>query len=148
VHSPFLARLARRFGGSVIVLALVGCTSGSSAPSSSADADPDPPSSAGDAASKASPGTCLPTIGDTGNSKNVGAYCTKGGGQCSDYPNTSLQCSSDLSAQGGNFCLFLGCTLDTDCGEDACCTSPAGSGIHACIPIGCFDSGVCSSQAP
>ena len=34
---------------------------------------------------------------------NVGAYCTKGGGQCSAYGNSLLQCSSDLSPIGGNF---------------------------------------------
>jgi hypothetical protein len=74
---------------------------------------------------------------------NVGAYCTKGGGQCSDYPNTSLQCSIDLSAQGSNFCILIGCSQDSDCGADACCTGQAGNPIHACVPNGCFDAGVC-----
>ena len=95
-----------------------------------------------------SPGNCYPTPGQTGNDKNVGAYCSKAGGQCGSYGNLSLQCSSDLSAQGGNFCLIVGCAKDGDCGQDGCCSGPAGSIVRACIPIGCFDAGVCNIVAP
>ncbi len=96
-----------------------------------------------DDAAPPSLGSCTPAPGDTGNSKNVGAYCTKSGGQCSTYPNPSVQCSIDLSAQGANFCILIGCLADGDCGEDACCTGQSGNPIHACVPNGCFDAGVC-----
>ena len=95
-----------------------------------------------------SPGNCYPVSGQTGNEKHVGAYCQKSGGQCSTYGNLSLQCSTDLSAQGGNFCLIVGCTKDSDCGTDSCCSGPSGSIVRACIPIGCFEAGVCSIIAP
>jgi hypothetical protein len=96
-----------------------------------------------DEASASSPGSCTPAPGNTGNAENVGAFCTKNGGQCSTYTNTSIECSIDLSAQGSNFCVLIGCSQDTDCGEDACCTGQAGDPIHACVPNGCFDAGAC-----
>jgi hypothetical protein len=87
--------------------------------------------------------TCTPPAGSTGNSKNVGAYCTKNGGQCSKFSSSEVQCSIDLSSSGSNFCILIGCSQDSDCGEDACCTGEAGNPIKACVPNGCFDGGVC-----
>lgn len=151
MHTPVPAAPAARSCGFVLFVTLAACSSGSATPSQKVATVPEPTSvvdSGVDSGPTPSPGNCYPTSSDTGNSKNVGAYCTKSGGQCSDYSSTSLQCSSDLSAQGGNFCLLVGCSQDTDCGEDSCCTAPVGSPISACIPIGCFDAGVCSPIAP
>src|SRR5574340_1500048 len=63
-------------------------------------------------------GSCQPTAGAPGNSKHVGAYCTNGGGQCGKWPaGSATSCASELDPRGGNFCILLGCALDTDCGE-------------------------------
>jgi len=125
---------------------------GTSNPSSSSGGDSgSAPGTDGGTASSGSgpsPGDCYPTPGQTGNDKNVGAYCAKGGGQCGAYGNLALQCSSDLSTQGGNFCLIVGCSSDSDCGLDGCCSGPAGSLVRACIPIGCFEAGTCNIVAP
>jgi hypothetical protein len=43
----------------------------------------------------AGPGICVPPAGYTGNSKNVGAACTPGGGECRQYSFAGL-CSIDL----------------------------------------------------
>ena len=126
---------------------LVAC--GNSGPTSTPPPSSNPtPKSTVDGSAISEVGTCIPTEGYAGNSLHVGAYCTVAGGQCSVYGNFALQCSSDLSALGGNFCLLVGCTDDSNCGEDGCCTAPGGQGIHACIPVGCFDAGVCSPIAP
>jgi hypothetical protein len=83
-------------------------------------------------------GECFPNACATGNSKNVGAYCTKGGGQCSAY-STGVACAIDLSTSGANFCILLGCHQNADCGEQACCTGdPTGPPIYACVPLTCL----------
>ncbi len=150
------AAAAATFTGCVLAIALCACSSsgpttpptstGNTTPTSSIDGSTI--SNVGDSSTGSTAGTCIPGPGDTGNDKNVGAYCTKGGGQCSNYNNPLLQCSSDLSSLAGNFCLIVGCSQDSDCGTDGCCTAPAGESIKACIPVGCFDSGVCSPIAP
>ena len=91
-----------------------------------------------------SPGVCTPAAGQTGNALNVGAYCTHGGGQCAQYGG-AYGCSIDLSAQGGNFCILIGCAQSSDCGVGGCCTGESGNPIHACVPSGCVivDGGSC-----
>jgi hypothetical protein len=89
------------------------------------------------------PGVCMPDPLGTGNSKNVGAYCTQGGHQCSQYTFANL-CAIDLDpSNGSNFCLHLPCGSDSECGEQACCVGNGGP-IKACIPAGCGcdDAGV------
>jgi hypothetical protein len=92
----------------------------------------------GGAACTPSPaGTCMPTECSTGNSINVGAYCTKGGQQCNQY-NNNLSCAIDLSPDGANFCIKILCFSNSDCGAQACCTGDASQGsIKACVPMGC-----------
>lgn len=94
----------------------------------------------------AGPGICVPPAGYTGNSKNVGAACTAGGGECRQYSFAGL-CSIDLDPQGDNFCIHIGCRDHTTCGEMACCTGRAGSAIHACVPKGCLVGDI-SAECP
>jgi hypothetical protein len=119
----------------------VGCSSGSS------DAPPDASTSGSDGGGDGGPGdvvgTCTPSPGFAGNAKHVGAYCSPNGGQCATYGNSLVQCSIDLSPQGSDFCILIGCQADTDCGQDGCCTGESGNPIHACVPSGCFDAGIC-----
>jgi hypothetical protein len=94
------------------------------------------------------PGTCLPTTCSTGDSEHVGAYCTKGGGQCAAYGNLLLGCSIDLSSDGDNFCILTLCGALNPCTADACCYGGPDAGPtdpRACVPIGCLvmDGGVC-----
>jgi hypothetical protein len=89
------------------------------------------------------PGVCMPDPLGTGNSKNVGAYCTMGGNQCRQYSFANL-CAIDLDpTNGSNFCLHLLCGSDSECGEQACCVGNGGP-VKACIPAGCGcgDAGV------
>jgi hypothetical protein len=93
-------------------------------------------------------GVCFPSAGSTGNEHHVGAYCTKGGDQCSKFinmDNAAVICAIDVDPQGGNFCIKIGCSDHATCGESACCTGREGQPIHACIPLSCVsgDSGVC-----
>lgn len=96
-----------------------------------------------------SPGVCAPSTGQTGNSLNVGAYCTHGGGQCAQYSNGALACAIDLSTSGGDFCILIGCMQNSDCGNAACCTGNGGP-INACVPSGCLvaDGGACPPVTP
>ncbi len=94
----------------------------------------------------AGPGICVPPAGYTGNSKNVGAACTPGGGECRQYSFAGL-CSIDLDPQGDNFCIHIGCRDHATCGEMACCTGRAGSAIHACVPKGCLVGDI-SAECP
>jgi hypothetical protein len=93
-----------------------------------------------------SPGVCLPDPTQTGNSMNVGAYCTRGGHECAQYNHgPSFACAIDLDPQNGdNLCVKLFCSTSADCGEQACCTGN-GSPVMACVPLGCVatDAGVC-----
>jgi hypothetical protein len=128
---------------SALVVLLAG-TGGLACSSGSSDAPPDAsvPSEGGGGPGEVI-GTCTPTPGFAGNAKHVGAYCSPNGGQCATYGNSLVQCSIDLSAQGADFCILIGCSADTDCGQDGCCTGESGNPVHACVPSGCFDAGVC-----
>ena len=76
---------------------------------------------------------CSPAPGFRGNSLGVGAYCTAGGGQCAP----GLYCADDEVPGSGNFCLSLAsCTIDTDCGENACCVFEDAV-IWVCLPLNC-----------
>ncbi|MHB8418830.1 MAG: hypothetical protein ACYDCL_12190 [Myxococcales bacterium] len=123
----------------------VACSATPSPSDAGSRAGPDAGPDAG--STGASPGVCTPAPGQTGNSLNVGAYCTKGNGQCANYggpAGNNLACSIDLDPSGGNFCILLPCSQDSDCGPDACCTGDPCNPIHACVPIQCLsDGGVC-----
>jgi hypothetical protein len=121
------------------------CSSSSSGPTSNEPSDGSASSSGGSEGGSSSSmiGSCTPAPGFAGNSKFVGAYCTQNGGQCAQYGVVTVQCSIDLDPSGSNFCILIGCSADSDCGEDACCTGRAGNPVHACVPNGCFDGGAC-----
>lgn len=95
------------------------------------------------------PGACMPDPTGTGNSKNVGAYCTNGGEQCRQYDFASF-CSIDLDSEGSNFCIHIGCRDHDTCGEEACCTGRPGNPIHACVPKQCLapDAGTACPDIP
>jgi hypothetical protein len=88
------------------------------------------------------PGVCFPDPQSTGNSIHIGAYCTKGGGECNQY---GLTCAIDVDSRGGNFCIKIFCGATSECGDEACCFSNPGDIAKACIPLGCVatDAGVC-----
>ena len=68
-----------------------------------------------------------------GNDLGVGEACTPGGGQCDDNTEADF-CLGVFDAQA-NFCSFLGCKDDEDCGINAVChAQTAGS---ACVPLEC-----------
>ncbi len=76
-------------------------------------------------------------MGDPGNDKGVGKYCTKGGGECSSS-EASLCLADVLSSAFANFCTKL-CSMDSDCGLAAKC---AGSGAQkGCVPLACAGMG-------
>jgi hypothetical protein len=114
-----------------VLLSLNGCSSG---PSGAGDSGQAP-----DSGCTPTPvGACSPNSCSTGNSKNVGAYCTKGGGQCNQY-SSGVACAIDLSSSGANFCILIGCHQNSDCAEQACCTGdPNGPPIYACVPLTCL----------
>jgi hypothetical protein len=77
-------------------------------------------------------GSCTPTA----NSVGIGAACTAGGNQCA----SGLACTSDLSssAPSPGYCVKVGCSADSDCGDGAiCCAPPAGGGVELCFPAAC-----------
>jgi hypothetical protein len=93
---------------------------------------------------QASPGVCVPSPGQSGNAMNVGAYCSPGGNQCSQYAHAQI-CAIDVEPDnGGKFCIKIGCNTNDECGAGACCTGNGGA-IHACVPSGCVadDAGAC-----
>jgi hypothetical protein len=100
------------------------------------------------ASAQPTPGSCDPGPNGTGNSKNVGAYCTAGGDQCAEYEG-SLLCADDLDPDAGlNVCLIPGCSSHASCGEEACCVVRPGHPTQfGCIPRGCLardgGSGMC-----
>ncbi len=120
-------------------------TSGASSSSSSEGSSSGASSTGGGPVSDAGntlPGTCQPAPGFAGNSKGIGAYCTVDGGQCA----SGLDCSGAEPGGTGNFCMSIGaCTIDTDCGADACCVLEEGI-VHVCLPLLCSsDAGTCPS---
>ncbi|MHB1844928.1 MAG: hypothetical protein ACYCWW_08865 [Deltaproteobacteria bacterium] len=120
---------------------LIACSGAPAGSDAGLDAGLDAGSDAGCVGTPSPPGTCLPAPCSLGNSLNVGAYCTRGGGQCTGYPNgQNLACAIDLDPnRGADFCILLGCLSNADCKEDACCTQ------GACVPLDCLatDAGVC-----
>ena len=74
---------------------------------------------------------------NTGNSLHVGAWCSPSGGQCVQY---GLTCGIDADpVEGEYFCVKL-CTLNSECGENACCTGDPmdeHQGQRACVPNVC-----------
>jgi hypothetical protein len=71
--------------------------------------------------------------GTPGNALGVGEACTVGGGECDD--NTEADFCLGIFDAEANFCSFLGCEEDSDCGEGAVChAQTAGS---ACVPFAC-----------
>jgi hypothetical protein len=144
-----LARSSFLFVASVTFATLVACGSGSDSATPKPDAAATPEADAGATGSTpgTTVGTCYPSVGFAGNAKNVGAYCSPNAGQCSTYPGAAtLLCSADVAPPGsppGDFCVLVGCTTSADCGEDACCTGDTPTSPKACVPIGCFDGGVC-----
>jgi hypothetical protein len=76
-------------------------------------------------------GCAIPT--DYGNSLGVGRYC-EGAADCRDNGPSTL-CLAPFDA-ASNFCSFIGCTMDSECGENATCViQTAGS---ACVPNHCL----------
>jgi hypothetical protein len=100
--------------------------------------------SAADTGPHTSPGVCMPDPTQTGNSKNVGAYCTPGGDECAKYPEAKF-CAIDLDPEGAKFCIKIGCKANSDCAEGSCCTGRVDNPIHACVPGNCLvdDAGNC-----
>ena len=90
-------------------------------------------------------GDCIPSETATGNSKNVGAYCTPGGAQCVQYGNGHATiCAIDVDPAGDQFCILIGCKSNDACGELACCTGRVDNPIKACVPIRCVtDADTC-----
>jgi hypothetical protein len=81
---------------------------------------------------------CHPAPGYEGNSKNVGAFCSVGGGECAAWgPSGATACAKDLDPEGDTFCILVGCRSNAACGEEACCTGRTETGIHACVPRKC-----------
>ena len=75
-----------------------------------------------------------------GNALHVGQYCTKHGNQCEQNPKgTATGCATDLDRRGGNYCIKVFCSKDSDCGEAACCVGNLIA--KACVPAGCFQNG-------
>lgn len=103
-------------------------------PSSSASSS----SSAGTGGQGADPtpaGSCRKP-GDKGNNLGVGEYCTPGGDECDGFPEAAL-CLATVG-QDQWFCTQIGCTADSDCGDDAGCVI-TGDG-SACVLCECDDS--------
>ena len=74
----------------------------------------------------------MPT--DTGNSLGVGRYC-EDAADCRGNGRATFCLAPFDSAS--NFCSFIGCESDADCGENATCVvQTAGS---ACVPNMCLD---------
>ena len=84
------------------------------------------------------PGNCV-AQGAMGNSLGIGAYCSKGCGECAAlaHPGSVLLCSVDFGAPANAAFCTKPCQVDTDCGSGATCVSnPLGMGcaVAACIP--------------
>ncbi|HIA00560.1 MAG TPA: hypothetical protein EYN66_01380 [Myxococcales bacterium] len=75
------------------------------------------------------------TLDAPGNKNGVGKACTATGGECAENEKATL-CLA-LFDPTANFCSFLGCETDADCGDDAICHPESGS--SACVPLICSD---------
>ena len=70
-----------------------------------------------------------------GNELGVGQACTAEGGECADHERARL-CLATFDARA-NFCSYLGCQSDEECGANATCLAQ-GPGT-ACVPNMCAD---------
>ncbi len=69
-----------------------------------------------------------------GNDLGVGMACTVGGNECLSNSKAKL-CLATFDSSA-NFCSFLGCQTDEDCGEGASCLMQ--SAANACVPYMCL----------
>jgi hypothetical protein len=72
------------------------------------------------------------------NEIGIGGACTASGGECAE----GLLCTADQGGGAQGMCISIGCTSNTECGENAtCCTPSQGGGvINICIPEVCRPS--------
>jgi hypothetical protein len=74
-------------------------------------------------------------LGDHGNDKGVGEYCTPAGSECEAFPEAGV-CLAKVG-QDQWFCTRIFCDDDVQCGTAATCLDdPEGS---ACVPDRCLD---------
>lgn len=73
--------------------------------------------------------------GAMGNELGVGRECSPSGGECIGAERATL-CLATFDARA-NFCSFLGCQTDADCGQGAHCLAQGPS--TACVPAECSD---------
>ena len=71
--------------------------------------------------------------GTLGNALGVGEICTASGGECADNEQAKM-CLAVFDARA-NFCSFLGCSTDEECGQGALCLAQGPS--SACVPLEC-----------
>jgi hypothetical protein len=71
--------------------------------------------------------------GEPGNSKGVGKYCSKNGGQCLST-SFAFFCTVDHDNDPNTpgYCTNA-CSVDTDCGDGAYCSGSSGS-FRGCEP--------------
>jgi hypothetical protein len=100
---------------------------------------PPPPSNANCPDVPIANNACLPGCG---NDKFVGQPCTKGGNECAShnfFAGEATFCTLDWSADAALAMCTKPCSADSDCGNDAVCTSdpndPGGS--KGCVPTAC-----------
>lgn len=70
-----------------------------------------------------------------GNALGVGRACTADGGECATAERARL-CLATFDARA-NFCSFLSCASDDECGEGAVCLQQGPA--TACVPVACAD---------
>ena len=70
-----------------------------------------------------------------GNELGVGLACTSSGGECVDN-DLARMCLATFDARA-NFCSYLGCMSDEECGEGARCLAQGPA--TACVPDECAD---------
>ncbi len=70
-----------------------------------------------------------------GNALGVGRACTASGGECASAERARL-CLATFDARA-NFCSFLSCAADEECGEGAVCLAQGPA--TACVPVMCAE---------
>jgi len=70
-----------------------------------------------------------------GNALGVGRACTASGGECASAERARL-CLATFDARA-NFCSFLSCASDEECGEGAVCLAQGPA--TACVPVMCAE---------
>lgn len=87
------------------------------------------------------PAPSAPCIPKCGNEFQVGQPCTRGGGECSNNPNSFL-CTGDFNKETNLLYCTKPCVKDEDCGANAKCTgnpdNPAAG--RGCIPAACVSN--------